>query len=271
MNRGPKPRSSCTTRGRRRAQTHPEAAEFLVTRKQAHYLLVVKANQPTLLDRCTRLPWHRVPAGDRTPSAAARWRRPPPPQRLPGRYQTELAASVRETRWAVKSGLQSTRREHASTCQSRGPSRLADMEWRWRYGDDGALCGGLHHQDPTAGSDDSVNSLTRESTELYEELEALEMVPLALQRLGQPTTIERRSPPRACAHLRWRPAAWRRAALPVLDARRCHSRGGRLDVWGEDAPWIKEPMMRVLWREPRERSASSWCRGWRRRVPRCTA
>jgi predicted transposase YbfD/YdcC len=47
-------------------QTHPEAAEFLVTRKQAHYLLVVKANKPTLLDRCARLPWHRVPVADRT-------------------------------------------------------------------------------------------------------------------------------------------------------------------------------------------------------------
>jgi len=47
-------------------QTHPEAAEFLVTCKQAHYLLMVKANQPTLLDRCARLPWHRVPVADRT-------------------------------------------------------------------------------------------------------------------------------------------------------------------------------------------------------------
>jgi hypothetical protein len=28
-------------------QTHREAAEFLVTRKQAHYLFIVKANQPT--------------------------------------------------------------------------------------------------------------------------------------------------------------------------------------------------------------------------------
>jgi len=46
--------------------THADAAEFLVTRKQAHYLLVVKANQPTLLDRCARLPWHDVPVGDRT-------------------------------------------------------------------------------------------------------------------------------------------------------------------------------------------------------------
>jgi hypothetical protein len=47
-------------------QTHPQAAEFLVAGKRAHYLLVVKANQPTLLDRCQRLPWHRVPELDRT-------------------------------------------------------------------------------------------------------------------------------------------------------------------------------------------------------------
>jgi predicted transposase YbfD/YdcC len=47
-------------------QTHPEAAEFLVRHKQAHYLFVVKANQPTLLDRCASLPWHRVPVADRT-------------------------------------------------------------------------------------------------------------------------------------------------------------------------------------------------------------
>jgi hypothetical protein len=46
-------------------QTHPEAAEFPVGDKQAHYLLQVKANQPTLLARCTRLPWHRVPVLDR--------------------------------------------------------------------------------------------------------------------------------------------------------------------------------------------------------------
>jgi hypothetical protein len=47
-------------------QTHPEAAEFLVTRKHAHYRSQVKANQPTLLARCTGLPWHRVPVLDRT-------------------------------------------------------------------------------------------------------------------------------------------------------------------------------------------------------------
>jgi DDE family transposase len=47
-------------------QTHPDAAEFLVAGKQAHYLFTVKANQPTLLDRCARLAWHRVPVLDRT-------------------------------------------------------------------------------------------------------------------------------------------------------------------------------------------------------------
>jgi predicted transposase YbfD/YdcC len=46
--------------------THPGAAGFLVTGKQAHYLFIVKANQLTLLDRCARLAWHHVPVLDRT-------------------------------------------------------------------------------------------------------------------------------------------------------------------------------------------------------------
>ena len=46
--------------------THADAAEFLVAGKQAHYLFTVKANQPTLLARCQRLAWHRVPVLDRT-------------------------------------------------------------------------------------------------------------------------------------------------------------------------------------------------------------
>jgi predicted transposase YbfD/YdcC len=47
-------------------QTHADAAEFLVTVKQADYLFTVKANRPTLLARCAGLPWHRVPVLDRT-------------------------------------------------------------------------------------------------------------------------------------------------------------------------------------------------------------
>jgi hypothetical protein len=50
-------------RGRHRdaLPTHAGAAEFLVAGKQAHFLSQIKAKQPTLLTRCTGLPWHRVP------------------------------------------------------------------------------------------------------------------------------------------------------------------------------------------------------------------
>jgi predicted transposase YbfD/YdcC len=47
-------------------QTHAETAKHLVAGRRAHYLLTVKANQPTLLDHCERLTWHRVPVADRT-------------------------------------------------------------------------------------------------------------------------------------------------------------------------------------------------------------
>jgi predicted transposase YbfD/YdcC len=47
-------------------QAHADAAEFLVTGKQAHCLFTVKANQPTLLGRGARLAWQRVPVLDRT-------------------------------------------------------------------------------------------------------------------------------------------------------------------------------------------------------------
>jgi hypothetical protein len=49
-----------------RSRPTPTPPGFLVTGKQAHYLLVVKANQPTLLGRCARLAWQRVPVLDRT-------------------------------------------------------------------------------------------------------------------------------------------------------------------------------------------------------------
>jgi predicted transposase YbfD/YdcC len=46
--------------------THADAAEFLVSSRQADYLFMVKANQPLLRGRCARLAWHRVPVLDRT-------------------------------------------------------------------------------------------------------------------------------------------------------------------------------------------------------------
>jgi hypothetical protein len=73
-------------------QTHPEAAEFLVGVKQAHYLLVVKANQPTLLDRCARLPWHRVPGRRPHPRPRPRPRRAAQPQ---GRQRPPLRVPAR--------------------------------------------------------------------------------------------------------------------------------------------------------------------------------
>ena len=47
-------------------QTAREAAEFLVSAKQADYLFTVKANRPALLERCQRLAWPNVPVLDRT-------------------------------------------------------------------------------------------------------------------------------------------------------------------------------------------------------------
>jgi predicted transposase YbfD/YdcC len=46
--------------------TQREAAEFLVTRKQADYLLIVKGNQPGLHAQLKALPWRDIPVLDRT-------------------------------------------------------------------------------------------------------------------------------------------------------------------------------------------------------------
>jgi predicted transposase YbfD/YdcC len=40
-------------------------AEFLVAQKNAHYIFIVKKNQPGLYAQLKRLPWRQVPAGDR--------------------------------------------------------------------------------------------------------------------------------------------------------------------------------------------------------------
>ena len=46
--------------------TQPEHADWLVTAKHAAYLLLVKANQPTLHQQLTALPWREIPAQDHT-------------------------------------------------------------------------------------------------------------------------------------------------------------------------------------------------------------
>jgi predicted transposase YbfD/YdcC len=45
--------------------TQREHARFLVRDKKAHYILVVKQNQPALHAQLRKLPWRAIPAGDR--------------------------------------------------------------------------------------------------------------------------------------------------------------------------------------------------------------
>jgi hypothetical protein len=47
-------------------RTHADAAEFLISSRQADDRFMVKANQPLLRGGCARLAWHRVPVLDRT-------------------------------------------------------------------------------------------------------------------------------------------------------------------------------------------------------------
>jgi hypothetical protein len=46
--------------------TQREHADWLVTQQHAAYLLVVKANQPTLHRQLRRLPWREVPVAGHT-------------------------------------------------------------------------------------------------------------------------------------------------------------------------------------------------------------
>jgi predicted transposase YbfD/YdcC len=148
-------------------QTHPQAAEFLVAAKQAHYLFTVKANQPTLLARLKRLPWHRVPVLDRTrdrghgrvevrtlkavcvrhfgfPHAAqvlqvTRKRKP-----------SDLRASARRRRWQTVSVYAVT----SLPFQAASPARLADLlRGHWAIE-------ALHHLRDTAFAEDACTVRT---------------------------------------------------------------------------------------------------------------
>jgi hypothetical protein len=115
------------------SKPHREAAEFLVTGKQAHDLFVVKANQPTLLDRLTgwpgtRSPWPTAPATAPTaasscdPSSGLR-----PPLRVPARrpgppgHPHDPPAAHQQV--ANRDGLC----DHQPPFQLARPARLADL------------------------------------------------------------------------------------------------------------------------------------------------
>jgi hypothetical protein len=76
---------------------HAEAAQFLVTTKAADYLFTVKANQPTLLNRCGRLAWQQVPVLDRTRHCAH------------GRVEIRTLKAVTVRGWASRTPLRSFR------------------------------------------------------------------------------------------------------------------------------------------------------------------
>jgi predicted transposase YbfD/YdcC len=139
-------------------QTHAQAAEFLVTVKQADYLFTVKANQPTLLDRCAGLPWHQVPLLDRTRDQAH------------GRVEIGTLKAVTVGGFGFPHSAQvlqvtrktrnpRTRRWHTTTVyavtsltfQQASPARLADL-LRGHWG----IENGLHHvRDATFAEDAS--------------------------------------------------------------------------------------------------------------------
>jgi hypothetical protein len=56
--------------------TQRERADWLVTHKHAAYLLLVKANQPTLHRQLRRLPWQQVPSPTTAATAATAGSRP---------------------------------------------------------------------------------------------------------------------------------------------------------------------------------------------------
>ena len=138
-------------------QTHADAAEFLVTGKQAHYLFTVKANQPTLLDRCARLAWHNVPVLDRTRDrghgrvelrtlkavSVAKFGFPHAAQVL---QVTRKRRDLRTRRWRTVTVYAITSLPHAQA----SPAYLADLlRGHW------AIENGLHHVRDTTFAEDA--------------------------------------------------------------------------------------------------------------------
>jgi predicted transposase YbfD/YdcC len=115
-------------------QTHADAAEFLVACKQAHYLFTVKANQPTVLARCARLPWHATfpcwTAPKTAPTAASSCApsRPSPhhfgfPHAAQVIQVTRKARDLQTRRWRTMTVYAVTSLTHAQV----RPARLADL------------------------------------------------------------------------------------------------------------------------------------------------
>jgi predicted transposase YbfD/YdcC len=138
-------------------QTHPQAAEFLVGVKHAHYLFVVKANQPALLDRCAAVPWRDVPVADRTRDRAhgrveLRTLKVASVEGLGFPYAAQVVQVTRKTRELAATRWRTVTVYSVTSLpfELARPARLADL-LRGHWGIEA-----LHHvRDVTFGEDDS--------------------------------------------------------------------------------------------------------------------
>jgi predicted transposase YbfD/YdcC len=170
--------------------THPGAAEFLVTGKQAHYLFTVKANQPTLLARCTALPWHRVPGRRSHPRPGARPHRGAHPQgrlRPPPRFPhaAQVIQVTRKRTVGVPHASTRRRRRQSVTVSAitsltfaqASPARLADLlRGHW------AIENGLHYVRDVTFSEDASQIRTGTAPQVMATLRNLAIG--ALSRAG---------------------------------------------------------------------------------------
>jgi predicted transposase YbfD/YdcC len=131
-------------------------ADWLVTAKHAAYLLIVKANQPTLHRQLATLPWSDIPVADHTrnrghqrvetpPPAGHHRRRPGLPPRHPGHPANPPSPVPAQPPLAHRDGV----RGHQLTAAQASPARLAD----WVRGHWGIEA--LHHIRDTTFAEDA--------------------------------------------------------------------------------------------------------------------
>jgi predicted transposase YbfD/YdcC len=136
-----------------------EHAQFLVTQKNAHYILAVKNHQPTLYAQLTSLPWRQVPAGfdargkaTAAPNGAPS-RSPPWPPGSPSPMPPRPSRSGRRRRPLTGKKRWSTETSYAVTSLAASQATPAQLA-RWVRGHWGIEA--LHHiRDVTYGEDAS--------------------------------------------------------------------------------------------------------------------
>lgn len=138
--------------------THREHADWLVAVKHADYVFTVKANQPTLLDRCAALPWHNVPELDRTRDHAhgrveIRTLKAVSVRGFGFPHAAQVLQVTRKVRYPRTGRRRKTQTVYALTSLTHAqasPARLADLlRGHW------AIENGLHHVRDTTFAEDA--------------------------------------------------------------------------------------------------------------------